>query len=277
MHNQYLLLRRYFTCAAFVVLWIAMGFYLRLPPIVFPLLGIPLVAAFQLLIAHRPVAQLWARDASRFVLDGRTLTIAVALLVACTGFLAFGRGHLPHKHWQWVAAPLSVAAIPAAFALREQRLTNLSRAWLAIVIAIVIRVAWRVAWAPTWNGSVSFPPEKIPDFLADLVYEFVGLCLVDEVVFRGALDPYLESAGSGRLHEWSSAIFISLLWSAWHFPVYHLPAKTLWQLFANCGPGDFGPIIWGTALSFCARRSRTLAPSAAIHAAGNAYVLTLMR
>jgi len=97
------------------------------------------------------------------------------------------------------------------------------------------------------------------------------------VAFRGVLDPYLRPDGSSRRHAWVSAIAVSVLWSIWHFPAYHPHAKTLGQLFAQLSPIDLFPVLWGVVLSFCARRSRTLAPTAAVHGLGNAYVLTLMK
>lgn len=273
------LLRRYAECAAFLLLWMAGGFYFKLSPVVFTLLGLPLVAIFQLAIARRPLAQLWVRDATSFNLDRKVWLVAGGLLVMCGAALLFGRGRVatgpgvPQKF----SLLLIASILPAAFALCQQRAAALRRALGWIAIAVVIRVAWRVAWAPTWDGETMFPFSKLPDFITDGVLEFVALFLVDEVAFRGALDSHLEAAGAGRLHAWSSAVFVSILWSAWHFQVYHPDAKTFGQLFTHVGPHDFMPVIYGTALSFCARRSRTLVPTAAIHAAGNAYVLTLIK
>lgn len=273
------LVRRYLECAAFVLLWVAVGFYFHLGPIAFQLLGLPLIAAFQLGIARRPFVQLWARDAERVQRDGRTWAIAGGLALVCAALLFFGRGRVAAGlETRWQFAPLLAAAIiPAAVGLREQRAVELRRALAVIALAIVFRVGWHAAWAPTWGGEVLFSLKKLPDFLTDLSYEFVALFLVDEVAFRGALDPHLEAAGRGRWHAWTSAVFVSILWSVWHFPAYHSTAKTFVELFTQIGPQDLMVVVYGVPLSFCARCSRTLAPSSASHAAGNAYVLTLMK
>jgi hypothetical protein len=278
-NNSAILLRRYFECAAFVLLWMACGFYFHLSPMIFPLLGLPLVAGFQWAIARRPLAQLWARDAETFQVDRRTWIIAILLAVACGAALLSERGRVATGPGVLLKfSPLLIAALlPAAFALRRQRAAELRRAFAVIAIAVVIRVAWRVGWAPTFEGATMFPLSKLPDFMADFLVEFVALFLVDEVAFRGALDPHLAGAGTGPLHAWSSAVFVSILWSAWHFQVYHPQAKTFPQLLTQIVPNDFLPVIYGVALSFCARRSRTLAAPVAIHAAGNAYVLTLIK
>jgi hypothetical protein len=277
--NEANLIRRYLECIGFVILWIAIGFYFHLSPIAFQLLGLPLIAIFQLAIARRPLVQLWVRDADSFRLDRQTWLIAAGLLVIGALALFSGRGRVAHG--TEVRAQFFIlfiaAALPAAVALRGQRSADLRRALVPMVAAIVIRVAWRIGWAPFWDGNYAFPLAKLPDFFADSVCEFVALFLVDEVAFRGALDPHLETAGSGRVHAWSSAIFISILWSAWHFPAYYPQAKSFLGLFTAVTWLSFVQIVFGPPLSFCARRSRTLAPSAAIHAMGNAYVLTLMK
>ena len=77
----------------------------------------------------------------------------------------------------------------------------------------------------------------------------VALFLVDEVVFRGALDPHIAGAGRGRLHEWCSAVFVALLWGVWHFPAWNPGAKSLLELFTHIGPDVFAAVIWGTVLS----------------------------
>lgn len=272
------LARRYAECAAFVVVWIALGFYLRLSPIAYQLVGLALIPAFQLAVARRPLAQLWVRDAPGITLDRRTLVIAAGLWIGCALLVYSGLGRIaaPSVRLPFLAL-LTVATVPAAFALRQQRAANLRRAALWIAIALVFRVTWRVTFAPAAGAAAMFGLERLPDFLADTLLEFVALFAVDEVAFRGALDPHALGNSSGRARAWSAALFVSVLWSAWHFPAYHGGAKTFVQLFTQLTMLDLMPVLYGILLSFCARLSRTLVPSAAIHALGNAYVLTCLR
>jgi membrane protease YdiL (CAAX protease family) len=274
-HPASTLLGRYLACAVFVLLWMAGEFYFRLSPLTSQLLGIPLIAAFQLVIARRPLQQLWAFDADTFRLDRKTLAVAGVLAVIGGVMLCCGSGrpaaglHDRAKLFLLVLA----AVVPAAFALREQRGSALRSACGTVIGAVIFRVGWHAAWAQ--HGPVVFPAAKVPEFLTVWFCEFVALFLVDEVAFRGALDPYLVRASRGRLHEWCSAIFVSILWAIWHLPAYNPGAKTFLGLFAQVGPFSISLVIMGTLLSFAARRSRTLVPTSAVHALGNAYVLAL--
>jgi membrane protease YdiL (CAAX protease family) len=257
MPQDLTLIRRYAECTAFVLLWMAAEHSLHLSPIIGQLIGIPLTAAFQLVVARRPLAQLWAFDAEKFRLGGKTLALAAGLTAACGLLLWLGRDHAV-----------------AALALRQQRAAAFRRALPWLAAALVLRVGWQAAWH---DGAVLFPAAKLLDFTTTWLGEFVALFLVDEVVFRGALDPHLRGASSGRLHEASSAVFVSILWSIWHLPAYNPHAKGFFALFAGLGPFYISVVAMGVLLSFCARRARTLVPSALMHAFGNAYVLAFIK
>jgi hypothetical protein len=276
MPQDLTLIRRYAECTAFVLLWMAAEHSLHLSPITGQLIGIPLTAAFQLVVARRPLAQLWAFDAEKFRLGGKTLALAAGLTAACGVLLWLGRDHaLAGLDQRWGFFLLvAAAAIPAALALRQQRAAAFRRALPWLAAALVLRVGWQAAWH---EGAVIFPAAKLLDFTTTWLGEFVALFLVDEVVFRGALDPHLRGASSGRLHEASSAVFVSILWSIWHLPAYNPHAKGFFALFAGLGPFYISVVAMGVLLSFCARRARTLVPSALMHAFGNAYVLAFIK
>ena len=131
--------------------------------------------------------QLWARDAEKIRLDGRTGLLALVLFATCATLLLHGFGRTAkglNAHWlTGLMLLVGCAAFPAAVALREQRAAPLRRAFGWIALALVIRVGWRVAWAPTWGGPVTFPLGKLPDFFSDLICEAVAFFLVDEVAF----------------------------------------------------------------------------------------------
>lgn len=276
MDRELNLLRRYAECAAFVLLWMAIEHYLHLSPIVGQMMGIPLTAAFQLWVSRRPLQQLWAFDAEKFRLDGKTLAIAGALVAACGALLWFGRGHdapalNPRLKFFYL---IVAAAIPAALALRAQRAAAFRRALPWLLAAAAVRVGWYAAWH---DGAVLVPAAKLFDFATTWVCEFVALFLVDEVVFRGALDPHLRDASSGGLHEVCSAAFVSILWMIWHLPAYNPHAESFLALFNGLTPFYVCVTMMGVLLSFCARRARTLVPSAIMHAFGNAHVLAQVK
>jgi len=276
MNQEIILIRRYFECAAFVLLWMAGEHYLRLSPIVSQLLGIPLIVLFQLAVARRPLQQIWAFDLDKFRIDRKTVIIAGGLAAGCGALLWLGSGHHaaglePRLMFFWLVV---ASAIPAALALREQRLAEFGRALPWLLAAAILRVVWHFVWQ---GGPVLVPAGKLLDFFTTWLGEFVALFLVDEVAFRGALDPHLLRASSGRLHEWCSATFVSILWAIWHLPAYNPHAKSFLALFSGLAPFYIGVLMMGVLLSFCARRARTLAPSSIMHAFGNAYVLSLMK
>lgn len=53
----------------FVAVWVAIGLVTRVEPDLYLLLGSPLTIAFQLLVACRPLRELWVRGGPAFRLD----------------------------------------------------------------------------------------------------------------------------------------------------------------------------------------------------------------
>jgi hypothetical protein len=278
MHTPRSIARAYIECAAFVLLWLAAEFFLRLTPLQGQFLGLPLILLFQRCVARRPLHQLWAFDAATFKIDRRIAGIAVGLAVACVSLLWLGRGHrAAGLEPRWGLGMVAVAGcLPAAFALGQQSSLALRRAFWLAVVAGAVRVVWSVAWGPDDRGTL-IPAEKLLDFATIWLCEFTALFLFDEVAFRGALDPHLACAGSGRVHAAGSAVFVSILWAIWHLRAYNPQTPTFGGLFLAIGPFAFAQIIIGTLLSFCARQSRTLVAPCVAHAFCNAYVLALIR
>jgi len=276
MNTDALLVRRYLECSAFVLLWMAAQFYFRIWPIANQLVGIPLTVLFQIAVARRPLRKLWAFDATAFRVDTRMLVIAAGVVLGCGALLWFGRHHAAAGLEPRGGLFLLVlaAALPAAFALRQQRAGDFGRALPWVLLAAVFRVGWHWVWG---GGAIAISPEKLPDFFAIWACETVALFLVDEVVFRGAIDPYLKGEASGRLHACCSAVFCSILWSIWHLPSYFPDARSFGALFARISPWYLYVVVLGTLFSFAARKARTLVPTAIGHALGNAYILALIR
>ncbi len=275
MAAQASLIRRYLECTAFVLLWMAAQFYFRISPLATQFLGIPSIAFFQLAVARRPLQRLWAFDATAFRLEARTLALAAALVLGCGSLLWLGRAHVsaglgPRGPMLLLVA---AAAIPAAFALRQQRAGELVRALPWALGAMIWRVGWR--WA--WTGEIGISGGKALDFFTLWAVEAVSLFLVDEVAFRGAIDPHLAGAAPGRLHAWCSAVFGAMLWSVWHLPSYFPGERSFGALFGRITPWYLSVVLMGTLLAFCARRARTLVPTAVTHAFGNAYLLALLK
>ncbi len=117
-------IRRYLESAAFILVWMLAGWVFHLDANVYLLLGVPLVALFQLVVGRQGIQRLWARYALNFRLDLPGVAIAVALMVVPSRFLIVEA--LPTRQWPiilWVVCCLA-GAVFAAFALRNQ-------SWLA--------------------------------------------------------------------------------------------------------------------------------------------------
>ena len=269
---------RYVACAAFVLGWMVIHFELKLSPLAGQYVGLPLILGFQLAIARRPIWQLWAFDTARFRLRKPYVILAIVLLALASILVTFASNRVLANTSQrlGLCALVALGVWPASYALQEQDQANLRRALPWVVAVISFGVIWRVAWT---MASVLQPPHltfsRIEDLLTMWLCEFIGLFLFDEVVFRGALDPYLRGSESGKVHPWFSALFIAVLWALWHLPVYNRGATTFLGLLATAvRPFTISTTINGFLLAFTARRSRTLVPSAALHALGNAFLLS---
>lgn len=265
--------RRYLECTLFVGLWMALGFVFKFSPISYLLVGVPLVAVFQHFVARRPLHQLWARDAAQWHLDrtGRVFAFALMLTPAAAIFV-LGR-HVPL--WVVVIALIGSLAgsISAAFALRQQRRDALRAAWPSFVIALVVGCALCALVALYRGTHTSIRPHDVLLMFGRFLILFPAGFVVEEVVFRGALDTHVAPAPTNPGDERISAIFVSVLWGVWHLPVA-APFWSLLHLSPLAGGNQWliatatfvtiGVAI-GVPLSYCWRRSRTLVLPAAAH------------
>lgn len=247
-------------------------------PLASQILGIPLTLGFQLGFARRPIHRMWAFDAARFKVKRETVVLA-ALLVVTAGLcvaLASRRVIPAGLARLGIVGFLAATALPAAFSIQEQKKSDLLKAlpyailgcaWALGLGRVLVEVLFHVPFAmhtPRWG-----------DFGAMWMCEWIGLYAVDEVVLRGALDPFVRDASASRWNAVISGVFVSFLWAIWHLPTYPQGATTFWGLFQTMvRPFIFTTIIGGIIQTVMARRSRTLAASAAVHALGNAVTLS---
>lgn len=208
---------RFAIMASVVGLWMGIGWALHLGAVAYLLTGIPFTVGFQVLIARRPITWLWVIDASSFHLDRVGIVIALGFaglpMYAAALGLANGR-------------PLDVAyglvgvagAVPAAFALRAmdaRALTAMIRSILtAGVVAAALFVANRIA---STGRPITDLPGALESFAISLLLYIPMVFVIEEVFFRGALDTHAR--GPLRANDIPSAMFVSLLWGAWHAPL----------------------------------------------------------
>jgi len=264
--------RRYVECAAFVGVWIACGWALPVNPNEYLLLGVPLLAAFQLVVRRRPLRELWVRDASAFALRWPAPVLAAAL----AGLPAYELGSSLRVGQSgsaeaWLVCCLAGTAA-AAFAIREQRMAALRRALPALVAALVLGCAVIAYAAVESGGTPAVPFFRIRFFLTQFLFYFPVCFVLEEVAFRGAIDAHVARPDATGAGAWASAIFVAALWGLWHLPLAG----------ASEPPGPAAATLLavhtliGVPLSFCWRRGGTLLLPAAAHALIDAYRNTVL-
>jgi membrane protease YdiL (CAAX protease family) len=156
-----------------------------------------------------------------------------------------------------------LGAIPCAFALRHQRLAKLVAALPTFGLAVIVGC---VAMCMAYGRTVGFALNKLPGLFADtFCLTLVGF-VVEEVVFRGAIDSHVSAAEDTPVQKWLSAIFVSLLWGLWHLPLPFLyPSHELRYLALVM----LLNVLLGVPISFCWRKSGTLLLPSIAHALGD--------
>ena len=260
--------RRLLEVTALVALWMAIGalindggsdtasgstlnWYL--------LIGVPLVAGFQLWVRRRPLIELWVRDGGRGIFKPKLFRVLVVAAVIFPIYSVINAlaDSLPAA---FVIYGLVSIVGAGGFGYAYLHFSRTTFKYLALCLATA--------------GVIGVLPEIIHDFTAGAthplgtsasgdVWEFwlslltyiPSLYVLEEVAFRGCLDSHIHHVGD-RHGTWT-AIYVSALWGAWHGPVIgwdHLPA-----LVISMG-------IIGTFLSIFWRKSGNLGVSATTHA-----------
>jgi hypothetical protein len=267
--------RRILIGALAIAAWVIAGVALRLDAFAYLLLGVPLMLAFQWKIARRPLWNAWVAGDARPRVDGRTW--AIALLVAAapawalvSGLLGAGPPSPDAPAWPWAATAVAGAFI-AAPAIRAQRGAALRRALPATLGALVamgllftIQALQRHhRLAPAWLDAASLRAA-----LESAIVYFDVAFVVEEVAFRGVLDPYILGDERGANAALASAVVSSALWGVWHLPIVYAPGTVQPLTMARVILGHAGI---GLLLCLAVRAAGTLVPGAAGHALGDAF------
>jgi membrane protease YdiL (CAAX protease family) len=246
-------IRRSVEAIAFVAIWVAAGELLSLSPNAYLLFGIPLTAGFQLLVRRRPIKELWVRYGPDLSL--RTVSLKLAIPLAIVPFVSLvkdvaeGRGL--DLYLYGLAAIVGAGA--GAYTLGQFRrdtwryfgLCLATAGLLGILIVIGPRMiaAWYDASTAQPTGG-SLEPNALFGIESLLLY-IPALFMVEEVTFRGAIDSHVHHPG--ERHGVASAIFVSVLWGLWHYPI--IPHTSVVQVVATLlllqvAVGPFLSIYW---------------------------------
>ncbi|HEY7089979.1 MAG TPA: CPBP family intramembrane glutamic endopeptidase [Tepidisphaeraceae bacterium] len=258
--------RRYFECGVFVAVWMAFGWLFRLSNQAYLILGVPWLLFFQVVVARRPLRQLWVRESGTFRLDRAGAALMAILMVLPVLTIAKQR-----DSWVRTLPPILalIGAVPAAFALRKQRGKQLRQALPAFAAAIGIGIGAFMAFARHQGRSPVLGSSQLPLFGFNALLMFPVGFIIEEVVFRGAMDSHVapdarEGARRGG-RGWMPAVFVSVLWGLWHLPLNPSGSMRDWAITLVLST------VLGVPLSFCWRRSGTLVLPAAAHAMIDAY------
>lgn len=254
--------RRFVEGTLFVAVWVALGYALRLSADVYLLVGIPLTAAFQLLVRRKPLRAMWVREAPplRLGTAGWGLAAALAAFPVVLGVQSALAGQWVATAWMAAAA---AGAIPAAYAIRHLRRVDAHQGIrYALSATVTGAVIFLVATLPTLlTAAEPLPvPAMLLNALQSLVLYSVVSFVLEEVAFRGVLDAHLAQPGEPR--PLLTALFTSALWGLWHLPI--MPpgqplAVTIGQvLIVHCAVG--------VPLTYAWRRTGNLTYPAAGHA-----------
>jgi hypothetical protein len=248
------------------------GYVLRLDANSYLLAGIPITLLFQKLIARSPITTLWVRRASHAMNIHDTGRFAMLVAV---GFAAFNSIQLYGYALagNWIATIYEIVAIagsiPLAYSLRNLTRSMLRPFLMCLASAGFIGVGYFLVSFVTnvYYLKTTQAPSIIMFALTCLfsLATYIPITfMLEEVSFRGAFDSHIFHPGEGRSKV--TALYVSLLWGAWHMPVTFVPSMGFYggillliQMLAFQGVvGFFLSVFW--------RRSENLLVPGSIHA-----------
>jgi membrane protease YdiL (CAAX protease family) len=110
---------------------------------------------------------------------------------------------------------------------------------------------------------------RLPFFLQQFALMFPMCFVLEEVAFRGALDPHLAPSPVRWRFGWVSAVFVSAMWGLWHLPLQSFGSPAECVRYADLDLGVH--VLIGVPLSFCWRTSGTLVLPCAAHGLIDAF------
>jgi membrane protease YdiL (CAAX protease family) len=196
--------------------YMAIGFAFGLGADAYLLVGIPITIAFQVLVVRRPLRSLWLRGGPPMTFTARS-AIAVVVVAIAPAVVAAGAvrdGNIATAGWGIAGM---VGAVGAVYALRAMdraavRSTITSTVGSATVL-VVVMVAYRLA-SGGFDGNIT---AALATAAISLATYLPVVFVMEEVLFRGLLDPYLHGSATGTDHP--STLLGSALWGSWHLPV----------------------------------------------------------
>jgi membrane protease YdiL (CAAX protease family) len=220
---------RYLVVLSVVGAWMLLGFWLHLSGNAYLLAGVPILLAFQVLVARRPIGELWFRGPAPAPMPRWCWAVAAAFLAFPVYSLVhlWARSGWDERLWHVCAA---AGAFPLGFSFGRISLGTLRVLAMCLATAGLLGVLFVLG--PAWiahhhAGAAGAARQPLPftgpfgPKLAEMARSFFlylpVVFLLEEVFFRGGLDSYLHR--SDDRDPWVSAGFVSALWGLWHMPL----------------------------------------------------------
>jgi membrane protease YdiL (CAAX protease family) len=204
--------------------YMALGFAFRLGAEAYLLLGIPITIGFQILVVRRPLRSLWLLQAPAMTFTRRSMVAVVAMAIAPAVVAATGvrDGDLALVGWGLAGMVGAVGAVYALRVMDRDAVRSTIRTTLITGAVLVgIMVVYRLATGGFHGNLAAAVTTTWISILTYLPVVFV----MEEVLFRGLLDPYLHGSTTGP--DRASALYGSALWGIWHLQVAFLALGVL--------------------------------------------------
>jgi membrane protease YdiL (CAAX protease family) len=253
---------RYVLTILFMVVYVSLGFILRLEAVAYLLIGIPFTVFFQLLVARRPLHNLWLRDSETFHLNkiGRTITFCFILFPIYKSIHLATHDKLTPLNFGYYSAAI-LGAFGAGYCYSNLTKRTAKDFLLCFGIILAVRISFYLF--PFIFTNRDFRPDYVRGIESLLTYIPIAFA-VEEVVFRGMLDTYIHP--SKKTNGIWSALFISWMWGLWHLPLSMNSGTSVWPVILS----SLIISLWGLVLSIFWRRTGNLAVPGFPHAFADA-------
>lgn len=210
---------KYIQITLFVIVYITLGFLLKLTPNEYLLLGIPLGLGFQLLVRKKSIHQAWVRTEEPFYLHKNALIYAALLSIyPCIQLFKVITKSPFNITSLFYNLSVLVGAVGCGYAISKlTKKTGMQTLYCLLTAGLVgtfMMVGIALLKSALHNNPFHFNAQH---FLVSMLTYTPIVFVLEEVLFRGILDEHISS-GDQKIN-YGSIVYLSVLWGWWHLPV----------------------------------------------------------